>query len=757
MLTLQFMFIYRSVRSEGKGSSTEWMCDMRNSPADRGFSSNATRRLARFLSLSAAGLALAPGLAQAQDAPVVLDTVTIEAAGGEADGMLGGAIAGAAGADYAVDGYVADTTASATKTDLPIVRVPQMVAVITEEQLDDRNVQSLTEALTYSASARVGAFGLDPRFDSFYIRGFDATYTGVFRDGLRDFSNSFLLSQVEPYGLQSLSVLKGPSSGLYGSANAGGIIDLTSKRPTTESFREIGAEYGTNNRYQATFDASGPLGGSGSTFYRMTGVARDSDTDNPFVSDDELLIAPAITYAPDADTSFTVLSELQRVHTGGTAAYVQGNRDVTDVPYADPNFNDLDQTQGRIGYEFEQRLSDVFTFRQKARYQGMDIYGEYLYPYGAAVNGVLARGSGVVAQTLHGGVADTQLEAKFDTGILRHTMTGGIDGYYTEFTNKEGYGTAPSLNLASLDYSRGIDRPDYTVAEEQSQRQLGLYLQDIIEIDRLTVALGARHDWVKTETATGAPGNLGEAEDQSDDAFTGRVGVSYLFDNGIAPYASYSTSFSPNIGLNPDGSAFVPTTAEQYELGVKYQVPDVNLLVSAAIYQIEQEKGVFLQPSADFSTSVQVQLDKLRSRGFEIEAAAGLADGLNLTLSYAYLDMEIIEGVPGTEGNTLSSRPQHTAAAYLDYTVQNGFAKGFGIGGGVRFVGESFGNDRNSFKNDARAYVDAALHYDVQAVEGLRVQVNATNIFDEDAALCTEGFCYAEQERQVIGSVRYRF
>ena len=76
---------------------------------------------------------------------------------------------------------------------------------------------------------------------------------------------------------------------------------------------------------------------------------------------------------------------------------------------------------------------------------------------------------------------------------------------------------------------------------------------------------------------------------------------------------------------------------------------------------------------------------------------------------------------------------------------------------GVRFVGESFGNDRNSFKNDARAFVDAALHYDVQAVEGLRVQVNATNIFDEDAALCTEGFCYAEQERQVIGSVRYRF
>ena len=270
-------------------------------------------------------------------------------------------------------------------------------------------------------------------------------------------------------------------------------------------------------------------------------------------------------------------------------------------------------------------------------------------------------------------------------------MTGGIDGYYTEFTNKEGYGTAPSLNLASLDYSRGIARPDYTVAEEQTQRQLGLYLQDIIEIDRLTVALGARHDWVKTETATGAPGDLGEAEDQSDDAFTGRAGVSYLFDNGIAPYASYSTSFSPNIGLNPDGSAFVPTTAEQYELGVKYQVPDVNLLVSAAIYQIEQEKGVFLQPSADFSTSVQVQLDKLRSRGFEIEAAAGLADGLNLTLSYASLDMEIIEGVPGTEGNTLSSRPQHTAAAYVDYTVQNGFAKGFGIGGGVRFVGESFG------------------------------------------------------------------
>lgn len=139
-----------------------------------------------------------------------------------------------------------------------------------------------------------------------------------------------------------------------------------------------------------------------------------------FSPDDRLTIAPAFTWAPDGDTSLTILGELQRSRSGGTAAYVNVDNSVTDVAGGDPSFNDLDQTQGRIGLEFEHRLNDVFTFRQKARYQDLDIYSEYVYAYGGPVDGIVQRGSGVLDQALGGIVSDSQLQAEFDTGFVRY-------------------------------------------------------------------------------------------------------------------------------------------------------------------------------------------------------------------------------------------------------------------------------------------------------------------------------------------------
>ncbi|MBB4003558.1 TonB-dependent siderophore receptor [Aurantimonas endophytica] len=704
--------------------------------------------LQRLAATTALGLFWTSAAADAQETTIQLETVTIEGAG---------TASGTSEDGFAADGYVPQATVSATKTDTPLVRVPQSVSVITEQQLEDRNPQSLLETLSYTPGVRIGAYGFDPRFDAFFIRGFPATYTGIFRDGLRQFGNGFATFDIEPYGLGGLSILKGPSAGLYGSSNAGGIVDLRSKRPTTEVFREVETQIGTNDRYQANFDAAGPMNADGTASYRLTGVARDSDTDYPFTPDDRLSIAPAFTWAPDGDTSLTILGELQRSRSGGTAAYVNVDNSVTHVAGGDPSFNDLDQTQGRIGLEFEHRLDDVFTFRQKARYQDLDIYSEYVYAFGGPVNGIVDRGSGVLDQTLGGIVSDSQLQAEFDTGVVGHTLLAGVDASYAEFTNKEGYGTASSLVFAAPRYDAAVAKPDYSVASEQQQRQVGLYVQDEIAIDRLLVTLGGRYDWIRTETAAGVPGDLGDWNEQKDEAFSGRVGLSYLFDSGIAPYVSYSTAFTPNIGTAADGAAFVPTEAEQYEAGVKYEIQGANAFITAAVFDITQENGVFFDVNTETGVNEEVQRGELRSRGFELEGTASLGNGLSLIASYAYTDMEIVEGTETTTGRTLSSTPYHTASVWGDYTIEGGVADGLGFGAGVRYVGKSYGDDENSFENSERFFIDAALHYDIPQLEGARLQVNATNLFDEDSQICSSGFCYREPGRNVIGSVRYRF
>nr|WP_246233281.1 TonB-dependent receptor [Aurantimonas aggregata] len=111
------------------------------------------------------------------------------------------------------------------------------------------------------------------------------------------------------------------------------------------------------------------------------------------------------------------------------------------------------------------------------------------------------------------------------------------------------------------------------------------------------------------------------------------------------------------------------------------------------------------------------------------------------------------------ESNSVSH--QHQASIWSDYTVQGGQAKGLGVGAGLRYVGESWGDDTNSFKNDSRILVDASLSYDFGAanpkLEGVSAQVNAKNLFDKRDATCSSGYCYREEGRNVIGSLRYRF
>ena len=265
-------------------------------------------------------------------------------------------VTGGSGGVITADGYVGTSSATGAKVDTPFLQTPQSISSVTEQQLKDRNPQTLLETLAYTPGSRVGAYGFDPRFDSFTVRGFDVTYNGMFRDNLRQPGASSSLFKNEPYGLEGISILRGPSSALYGASGAGGLFNLITKRPTEEPLRELQLQYGTNNRYQGQFDFSGPINETDPLYYRMTGILRSADTEQVSVPDDRAYIAPAFTWKPDEDTKLTILGEYSRTKTGGSAAYYNDpTGKVTDIFAGNPDFNDSVQTQARVGYEFEHR------------------------------------------------------------------------------------------------------------------------------------------------------------------------------------------------------------------------------------------------------------------------------------------------------------------------------------------------------------------------------------------------------------------
>lgn len=697
----------------------------------------------RLALLGSSALAFLPALAFAQAEPgrqIQLDTIVVEGQGGGEPGV------------FSANGYVATSSRSATKADTPLLETPMSISTVTQAQLEQRKPQTLIEALSYTPGARVGTYGFDPRYDAFTIRGIDVTHNAVFRDGLRQIGSPNGLMRLEPYGLEAITVLRGPASAIYGASTSAGIVDLISKRPTATPFREIEIQGGSFGRKQLAFDLSGPANPEGTLLYRLTGLVRDARAEESAIKDDRVFIAPALTWKPNEATKLTVLGEYMDSTTGGTAAYInqyapyvdsQGNVlsksiGATRVFAGDKRYNDFRQQQARIGYEFEHKFDEVFTLRQRARYSQLGNNQQYVY-----------FGSGLTRENTAGVSVDTALEAKVRTGAVDHTLLAGLDFSRLHYKSKEAYGGVP------LGFN-----PAFLWRTEQTLTTTGVYLQDQLKWGNWRLTAGVRQDWVDSRFEAGAAGAAPTESKRADGRLTGRAALSYVTEFGLAPYVSYGTSFVPNPGTVLNGGVARPTTGEQAELGVKYDLPGQNASLRAAVFNIRQENGVVYEVVDGLNR--QVQLD-LRSSGFEIEGVASLANGLSLQASYSYNDARIKKLTPETVGNRLTSVPYHMASLWLDYTVQAGAAKGLGVGGGVRYVGSSLGDNlgRPVIDNKARTFVDASIRYDLEnlapQLRGMRVQVSATNLLNEVQQTCTAGYCYFDEGRKVIASLRYRW
>ncbi|WPN29706.1 TonB-dependent siderophore receptor [Pseudomonas sp. P5_109] len=675
-----------------------------------------------------------------------------------------------------VQGYVAKRTAAGTKTDTALVEAPRSISVVTREQMDDRNAHTLDDAVRYLPGITASSYGSDTRADWLRVRGFEPTQ---FLDGLPLPKGVYANPKQETWNLDRLALLRGPASSVYGQTPPGGLLDMVSRRPSAEASSEVQLQYGSDNHRQINFASTGKIDDEGRFLYGVSGVVRDGGTQIDHIDDKRYNIAPSLTWNIDDDTRLTLLTQFTRDDTGVTSQFypIQGTK--IDMPFGkishhknlgDPDYDFYDRTYYALGYAFEHRLNDVWQFRQNLRYTKSDLsfqtvtVNSYFPSIGFVVDdeGNTGRGTTNVDEDISQFAVDNNFQGDFATGDIQHTLLIGLDHQRSNTNYTSIFGGAPAINVNNPVYGLPITRPPRSSAfydYDQKTHQTGLYVQDQMALDQWRLTLGGREDWVHTGTKFFNKGDATNTE--RDKNFSGNAAISYVFDSGFVPYLSYAESFQPasNAVASPTDS-FKPTEGKQWELGIKYQPPGSNTLLTAAVYDLTQ-KNVSVTNNVG-NVTVTSQTGEVKVKGLELEAVSDVTENLKVTAAYTLAKSEVQDGA--FKGNRLQLMPNQQASVWGDYTWHNGVLDGFGIGAGARYTGNTYGDEANTWLGKAGAYTvfDAAVHYDLgrldNSLKGASLAVNATNLFDKDyISTCDSFYCYYGDQRSVVASATYKW
>lgn len=707
--------------------------------------------------------------ALAQDS-IKLNTITVEGEGSDDD----------------VNSIVAQRSAGASKTDTPLIEIPQAVSVVTRKQMNAQGANTVAEALRYTPGVFADPNGYDTRYDWLYIRGFN-TYGTMWLDGLAVAGDplNYATPTINPYSLERIEVIKGPASVLYGRTIPGGLVNQVSKRPETTPHREVNIGTSAFGGIQSSFDFTGPVTQDGEWSYRLLGQGRNMQTQIDHERDKQLMIAPSLTWAPTKDTSLTLYGYYQRDRPVfsprfypaiGTLLPNPAGQIPRDVFLGDPDWGGFERDYYHLGYEFEHKFNDNWAVRQNLRYgrssQDMDlVLVNPAFAFSGTPSSQLDRVTAMSDDWTSTFAVDTQAEAKFDTGALDHTVLFGLDyvrGVSSTNFGNTGWGVSvPGIDFLNPVYGLEYPKAVATQSAYQKQNQIGFYAQDQIQYDRWIGTFGLRYDMSDIDTTNRMlAGNPTVAT--SDSALTGRAGLAYLFDNGVAPYVSYSTSFLPLLGTDTSGNAFEAQTADQIELGVKYEPAGGRGMIALSLFQLTQDNA--LTPAIDDLRPTNptrfTQGGKQRVRGVEIEGKYELTPEVAMMAAYAYSNSEVL-----SSNNTLAvgremlRLPQHQGSVWVSYTPYA--VPGLALSTGVRAT-SSYQTDAtysDQLRIPSRALVDLGLEYDFGALkkefEGTKLRVNVTNLFDKKyVSHClniTGGSCNYGAGRAITANLKYEW
>lgn len=669
----------------------------------------------------------------------------------------------------------AERARAATKTDTKLVEIPQSISVVTAEQIEERGAINYQDVFRYSAGVDTERFGTDTRADDFSARGFPVVQ---YLDELNRTPDTLYGSRVEVFTLERAEILRGPSAVLYGAGSSGGLLNAVSKRPDFAFGGSLGVEFGTDERRQVQADIHGGL--TDTLAARFVGVVRDAELQSDGQANDKYVVMPSLTWKPTADTDITLLF-LYQEEDMGTQTYLPLSKtlnagpDVRKLPIdffvGEPGFNKMESSHGAATLLVHHRFNDWISASSHSRYYDQrvdyaEVYGSYYAggdPFADAQRTLLSREFYILDENYQVLNSDNHVQFQFETGPFSHTVLVGADYTRFEQDRQEGFscrgvtdgsfgcfigGSPPPLDVYNPQYGQEFDF-GFTNAYTTRSTQTGFYLQDQVKYgDRISVVVGGRRDRA-TSASNGGP------EDENK-ATTFRGGVIVEVFEGVSPYFSYSESFQPVFGGDFYGTPFKPREGRQYEGGIKWQ-PAPTSLISVAYFDIEESNFITSDPD-----NIQnfIQAGAVGSKGYEFEAIVNLWSSFNLTLNYAHVEAEVLEGtLSHPKGDRIEDLPEDLASIWASKVFDVSGEWAMRIGAGVRYVGEKI-DFYQLQKTPSVTLGDAAIEL---SNGDWNASLNVNNVTDKEFyAICAAwsspyGVCHPGMTRSIVASLSRKF
>ncbi|MCV9878247.1 ferrioxamine B receptor FoxA [Brenneria izbisi] len=659
------------------------------------------------------------------------------------------------------------TQSGATKLVTPDIETPQAVSIVTRDQIQEQGAISVRQAVSYTPGVFSNQIGASNRFDYMVLRGFsDGSLDNVYLDGLKMMgdTNSHSSLVVDPWFLDSIEVVRGPASVLYGRASPGGIVALNSRQPSFERSGQIKLFAGNNAQRGAAFDVTGPLDDDDRLAFRLSGMTRYADTQFGPLKEERYAIAPSLTWRISDKTRLDLMAYLHRDPEGGShsglpyegTVVAHNGQKIADTFYeGEENNEKYDRKQNMVGYNFEHGFDNGWSLRQKLRYLRTKVHLDQVYAYGWSTGDTLNRYYSGARESLSAITLDNQLDGSFDTGSVNHRLLVGID--YQQRHNDVDWpsGAYPGIDAFNPVYGALPTAMYASTFEKHKLQQTGIYVQDQMTWERWRLTLGGRHDQVKVINIDKRSGSRSELDK---DNFSSRAALLYLFDSGFAPYVSYSTAFTPTSFVGEDGNVLEPMKGKQWEAGLKYQPEGSQSQYSMSVFRINQKNVATKNQPSDPYRSV----GEIESEGVELETVSQITDNLRLQAAYTYTDIRYKKSNDVSEqGKRAVYAPRNQASAWASYDVKSGPLDGLTLGGGVRYVNGITSDRANTHTLPSYTLVDMAVGYDLSKIglQGLSAQLNVNNLTDKRyvAACNSLEFCYFGAERSIVGSVSYSF
>ncbi|GEK09638.1 TonB-dependent siderophore receptor [Pseudoalteromonas peptidolytica] len=676
-------------------------------------------------------------------------------------------------------GLISYVSATASKTAVPIIKTPVSVSVLTAQRISDLGAETLQDAIGYVAGVYNGPYGVDTRGDWSKIRGVDPL---LYVDGLQKLFGNYNNTRTNPYALESVEILKGPSSVLYGQGSTGGIVNAVSKLPNADTGGEIWAQVGNYERKQLAIDYNTTFGEQQEYQARAVAMYRDSGTQTDYVDDNTLMLAPSFTWLASDETKVTVLANLQRNESGSSTQFFPHEGTILPAKYgqipserfvSEPGWDKYDTDQQAITAIIEHSFDLDTHIKFSGRYSDSTAEYRTIYswpPKFEADKRTVNRIASLTDSSARSLTMDLQFHKYLELDALKLTMVSGVDYQNADTDSDRGRGVAAPLDLYNPVYGLSTELPTAVVDNPENtlnNKQLGAYAQVTAEVNNWVLNAALRYDDVSNQLQTEG------ANKNSQTATTGRIGVLYQFENGLAPYASYSESFKAVFGQKAQGGAYKPLEGEQVELGLKYQPAGTEHLITASIFEIKDKNQV-----RKVSPEFEVQDGEIEVKGFELEAQLEW-QYLDVYAAYSYSDteqditpltsMELFAAQDLrtliTDDAPLSATPKHLASVWATYRADN-LLPGLKFGAGVRHVGETYDGSRTIVLNGQTLHeqlvtdnfnlIDMMIGYDIDQYQ-FSLQID--NVSDKTVitSCLYRGDCFYGQRRTVSANVKYKF